>query len=111
MYRFRNKQTLLTNRYCECFSSGTYCDGCNCLNCHNNIEHESDRKDVMDVIKERNPEAFKPKIANSPHKARDSMVCNLSPQFMKHFFVCMNLNSYGLHIIPYVALNLFAKTK
>ncbi|CAI9755660.1 unnamed protein product [Fraxinus pennsylvanica] len=60
--------------YCECFSSGTYCDGCNCFNCHNNIEHESDRKDVMDVIKERNPEAFKPKIANSPHRARDGMV-------------------------------------
>ncbi|XP_022853390.1 protein tesmin/TSO1-like CXC 5 isoform X2 [Olea europaea var. sylvestris] len=68
------KSSRCLKLYCECFSSGTYCDGCNCLNCHNNIEHESDRKDVMDVIKERNPEAFKPKIANSPHKARDSMV-------------------------------------
>ena len=27
-------------RYCECFASGSYCDGCNCQSCCNNIQFE-----------------------------------------------------------------------
>ncbi|KAL2517711.1 Protein tesmin/TSO1-like CXC 5 [Abeliophyllum distichum] len=68
------KNSLCLKLYCECFASGSYCDGCNCFNCHNNIEHESERKDAIDVIRERNPDAFRPKIANSPHRPRDGMV-------------------------------------
>ncbi|KAK6927380.1 CRC domain [Dillenia turbinata] len=51
--------------YCECFASGIYCDGCNCVNCVNNIENEAGRKCAIEAILERNPNAFKPKIANS----------------------------------------------
>ncbi|KAL2544858.1 Protein tesmin/TSO1-like CXC 5 [Forsythia ovata] len=65
------KNSLCLKLYCECFASGSYCDGCNCFNCHNNIEHESERKDAIDVIRERNRDAFRPKIANSPHRPRD----------------------------------------
>ncbi|CAH8363174.1 unnamed protein product [Eruca vesicaria subsp. sativa] len=52
--------------YCECFASGLYCNGCNCLQCHNNLENESARQEAITGTLERNPNAFKPKIAGSP---------------------------------------------
>ncbi|XP_010548705.1 PREDICTED: protein tesmin/TSO1-like CXC 5 isoform X2 [Tarenaya hassleriana] len=59
-------------RYCECFASGTYCDGCNCTNCFNNVENEAARREAVDATLDRNPNAFRPKIASSPHGACDS---------------------------------------
>ncbi|XP_022893371.1 protein tesmin/TSO1-like CXC 5 isoform X2 [Olea europaea var. sylvestris] len=57
--------------YCECFASGVYCDGCNCVNCHNNVENEAARSEAVEATLERNPNAFRPKIASSPHGNRD----------------------------------------
>ncbi|KAL6524086.1 hypothetical protein OROMI_031181 [Orobanche minor] len=64
------KQKQCNSEYCECFASGIYCDGCNCINCHNNMEHEADRKGSIDAILEKNPIAFR-KIASSPDGATD----------------------------------------
>ncbi|KAL2455139.1 Protein tesmin/TSO1-like CXC 5 [Forsythia ovata] len=63
--------------YCECFASGVYCDGCNCVNCHNNIENDDARREAVEATLERNPQAFRPKIASSPQGARDcrQVVC------------------------------------
>ncbi|KAH9762367.1 protein tesmin/TSO1-like CXC 5 [Citrus sinensis] len=58
--------------YCECFASGIYCDGCNCVNCHNNVENEAARREAVEATLERNPNAFRPKIASSPHGTRDN---------------------------------------
>ncbi|XP_024026990.1 protein tesmin/TSO1-like CXC 5 [Morus notabilis] len=58
--------------YCECFASGIYCDGCNCINCYNNVENEAARREAVEATLERNPNAFRPKIASSPHGTRDS---------------------------------------
>jgi hypothetical protein len=55
-----------TRSYCECFASGRYCDGCNCHNCSNNSEHEATRNEAIEATLERNPFAFRPKIAASP---------------------------------------------
>lgn len=49
-------------RYCECFASGRYCEGCNCTNCCNNHENEAIRQSAVESILERNPNAFRPKI-------------------------------------------------
>ncbi|CAF2089105.1 unnamed protein product, partial [Brassica napus] len=57
--------------YCECFASGSYCNGCNCVNCQNNLENESARQEAITGTLERNPDAFKPKIAGSPHGIND----------------------------------------
>ncbi|KAF2551329.1 hypothetical protein F2Q68_00037559 [Brassica cretica] len=57
--------------YCECFASGTYCDGCNCINCFNNVDNEPARREAVEATLERNPNAFRPKIASSPHGVRD----------------------------------------
>ena len=61
-------------RYCECFSSGIFCDGCNCVNCYNNVDNEAFRREAVEATLERNPNAFRPKIASSPHGTRDIRV-------------------------------------
>ncbi|KAG8376037.1 hypothetical protein BUALT_Bualt09G0022000 [Buddleja alternifolia] len=65
------KHSRCLKLYCECFASGIYCDGCNCVNCHNNVENEAARREAVEATLERNPNAFRPKIASSPHGARD----------------------------------------
>ncbi|KAI3468227.1 hypothetical protein Pfo_024890 [Paulownia fortunei] len=70
----RCKNSRCLKLYCECFASGTYCDGCNCTNCHNKMEYEAERKGSIHAILERNPDAFRPKIASSPHGAADGGV-------------------------------------
>lgn len=62
------------SRYCECFASGIYCEGCNCVNCFNNVDNEAARREAVEATLERNPNAFRPKIASSPHGTRDSRV-------------------------------------
>ncbi|KAB5552628.1 hypothetical protein DKX38_009939 [Salix brachista] len=66
------KHSRCLKLYCECFASGTYCDGCNCVNCYNNVENEAARREAVEATLERNPNAFRPKIASSPHGTRDS---------------------------------------
>ncbi|KAG0553744.1 hypothetical protein M758_12G036500 [Ceratodon purpureus] len=65
------KNSRCLKLYCECFASGTYCDGCNCVNCCNNSEHEVVRQEAVEATLERNPNAFRPKIANSPGISHD----------------------------------------
>ncbi|KAJ0746690.1 putative transcription factor Tesmin family [Helianthus annuus] len=66
------KHSRCLKLYCECFASGIYCDGCNCVNCHNNVENEPARKEAVETTLDRNPNAFRPKIASSPHGNRDN---------------------------------------
>ncbi|XP_010249672.1 PREDICTED: protein tesmin/TSO1-like CXC 5 [Nelumbo nucifera] len=66
------KHSRCLKLYCECFASGIYCDGCNCANCYNNVENEAARQEAVEVTLERNPNAFRPKIASSPHGTRDN---------------------------------------
>ncbi|XVF48576.1 hypothetical protein PTKIN_Ptkin03bG0201600 [Pterospermum kingtungense] len=66
------KNSRCLKLYCECFASGIYCNGCNCLNCHNNVENEAARKEAVGATLERNPNAFRPKIASSPHRPQDA---------------------------------------
>ncbi|KAF5177233.1 tesmin/TSO1-like CXC [Thalictrum thalictroides] len=69
------KNSRCLKLYCECFASGVYCDGCNCINCHNNVGNEAARHEAIEATLDRNPNAFRPKIeSRSPHgnqEARD----------------------------------------
>ncbi|KAK9130908.1 hypothetical protein Sjap_011395 [Stephania japonica] len=65
------KHSRCLKLYCECFASGIYCDGCNCANCYNNVENEAARQEAVEATLERNPHAFRPKIASSPHSSRE----------------------------------------
>ena len=44
--------------YCECFSRAEYCLGCACMGCKNIPEHEDERRFAMNMIVEKNPNAF-----------------------------------------------------
>ncbi|CAI5503714.1 unnamed protein product, partial [Closterium sp. Naga37s-1] len=59
----RNSRCL--KLYCECFAAGLYCEGCNCVNCCNSPANEAQRHDAVLAVLDRNPNAFRPKIA--PH--------------------------------------------
>lgn len=36
-------------RYCDCFANGEFCNNCNCNNCFNNLEHETERLKAIKV--------------------------------------------------------------
>ncbi|KAL7000445.1 hypothetical protein U1Q18_001594 [Sarracenia purpurea var. burkii] len=48
-------------RYCECFAPGIYCDGCNYVNYHNNVENEATKREAIEATLERNLNASRPK--------------------------------------------------
>ncbi|CAL1386397.1 unnamed protein product [Linum trigynum] len=66
------KNSRCLKLYCECFAAGLYCKDCNCVNCFNNLEHESARQEAVGLTLERNPNAFRPKIASSPQGSKAS---------------------------------------
>lgn len=69
-------------RYCECFASGIFCQGCNCVGCFNNEEHKAERTGAIEATLERNPQAFRPKISQQQQVF-------FSPQsFVFDFLVC-----------------------
>ncbi|KAK8992768.1 hypothetical protein V6N11_048838 [Hibiscus sabdariffa] len=73
------------DRYCDCFASGEYCNGCICADCCNNVENEDLRKAASEIILERNPHAFKPKISSSPCSPRDVVGDKMdAPQVGRH---------------------------
>ncbi|XP_062228892.1 protein tesmin/TSO1-like CXC 5 isoform X2 [Phragmites australis] len=61
----KNSQCL--KLYCECFAARDYCDGCNCKQCGNTPENEKNRQAAINNTKQRNPNAFQPKIENGPN--------------------------------------------
>lgn len=58
-------KSMCLKLYCDCFANGEFCSGCNCQNCHNNIQHESERSRSIKTCLERNPLAFHPKIGKT----------------------------------------------
>ncbi|CAG05282.1 unnamed protein product, partial [Tetraodon nigroviridis] len=67
------------NGYCDCFANGEFCNNCNCNNCFNNLEHETERLKAIKTCLDRNPEAFKPKIGKGKEGESDrrhSKGCN-----------------------------------
>lgn len=77
------KKSNCLKLYCECFANGIYCDArewkvedekelgkegrddacrCKCEGCYNNLPHEAIRREAIEGILVRNPDAFRPKI-------------------------------------------------
>uniref|UniRef100_A0A8C1X921 Lin-54 DREAM MuvB core complex component n=1 Tax=Cyprinus carpio TaxID=7962 RepID=A0A8C1X921_CYPCA len=70
---------LSSHRYCDCFANGEFCNNCNCVNCFNNLDHESERLKAIKSCLDRNPVAFKPKIGKGKEGESDrrhSKGCN-----------------------------------
>ena len=59
------KKSKCLKLYCDCFNKEKYCSGCSCIGCNNTHRHNSVRVKAIANIKERNPDAFMPKIKSS----------------------------------------------
>ncbi len=55
------KRSKCLKLYCECFAAQVYCNGCNCLDCHNTSNHEAQRAKAVKDTKAKNNAAFKPR--------------------------------------------------
>ena len=67
------KKSKCLKLYCECFSGSLYClSECKCVECRNLKKFDAVRKEAIDTIIERNPNAFKPKALRT---------CNIRGQF------------------------------
>jgi hypothetical protein len=56
------KKSKCLKLYCDCFAFGQSCGpDCNCQEC-SNVDENEERKQAIEAIVERNPNAFKPKI-------------------------------------------------
>jgi protein lin-54 len=58
------KKSHCLKLYCDCFSRGFVCEGCNCINCKNNVPNHPDRLKIMELMKAKRSDIFMPKIAN-----------------------------------------------
>lgn len=72
------KNSRCLKLYCECFAAGRYCDGCNCVDCHNNEEHASARDEAVANVLERNPNAFRPKVVEGEKHHKKGCNCKKS---------------------------------
>lgn len=70
------KKSYCLKMYCECFASGSYCEGCNCTNCHNLQQFEADRLKAIQFAQYRSPKAFEKQISIGIAK----------PTYKKEFF-------------------------
>lgn len=82
-------------RYCECFAAGIYCRNCNCGNCQNNADNEAARQEAVGATLECNPNAFRPKIASSPHGFWDKRVHYLTPTSLQHLLISALLLAFA----------------
>ncbi len=60
------KKSRCLKLYCDCFGRGQVCSKeCNCVNCYNNDEHQKERQEAIESVRDKNPSAFKPKVDRS----------------------------------------------
>lgn len=53
------RKTFCLKLYCDCFANGEYCLGCGCMECHNIPEFETERRESITQIMDRNPDGFR----------------------------------------------------
>lgn len=62
LLRCNCKKSRCLKLYCECLHALKFCDGCNCQDCENTVLNAVVRDEVIALIRDKNPEAFAPKV-------------------------------------------------
>lgn len=63
------KRSKCLKLYCDCFRFSKFCDGCACVDCANRGTREEERIQAINVILERNADAFKPIVKENASTA------------------------------------------
>lgn len=66
------KKSKCIRQYCICFRAGELCQGCDCVDCFNDGDHEQDRKAAIEHIKISDPLAFGDKVRDGDTPAQTS---------------------------------------
>lgn len=88
------KKSQCLKLYCDCFSRGQFCKGCNCVDCHNTIANEQERNYNIAAISSKNPAAFKKisKVENEEKMGKVTCNCTKS-NCMKKYCECFKFGS------------------
>ncbi|XP_046706167.1 spexin prohormone 2 isoform X3 [Silurus meridionalis] len=94
-------KSLCLKLYCDCFANGEICNNCSCVNCCNNMEHETIRNKAIKTCLGRNPDAFNSKMHSSVQGAKGSYTrgCNCkSSGCLKNYcecYKCVSCSNYS----------------
>lgn len=69
------KKSKCLKLYCECFAAERYCMDCKCVNCQNTPQYQDIRSKAIADTKAKNPDAFKPRIAETETKTAHVTGC------------------------------------
>eukprot|EP00956_Cyclotella_meneghiniana_P026897 scaffold59291_cov74-Cyclotella_meneghiniana.AAC.1 len=69
------KKSKCLKLYCECFAAERYCMDCKCVNCQNTPQYQDIRNKAIADTKAKNPDAFKPRIAETETKTAHVTGC------------------------------------
>lgn len=72
------KKSKCLKLYCECFASLVMCSACKCSNCENTEKFASTRSEAIQATRDRNPNAFVPKISSTNRRHTKGCHCKKS---------------------------------